>query len=303
MAIKMGPYGYLTYLSASDSLVDSNVNNAGMLAYAMDTGIWSIYDGSDWVNYEPPGQAGERSHFIANLLQITGDTRLLFLPRSTNTTTSTDQSRNAQTITHNATAAGRLSRVGKGYALAFDGSTNYSTAPDAAGLSFGDASTDVAHSWLALVKITDTANNRTLFGKFTTNQREYRAYINTTDTLLWAFYDESTDATDQRASNAAVTQGAYVLLGGVFNGTDGANGMTLYQNAAVIASTATTDSGGTYTAMENGTSVLGIGAGTSSASLPFQGDIAMIALCAGALTADQMWQIKQLVNGYFGLSL
>ena len=247
--------------------------------------------------------AQAKAAFLANLLPILGDTRMLFLPDAGDATTSTDKSRNAQTITHSATVAARLARLGLGYYATFDGVADYASAPDVAGLSFGDASTDVAHSWLALVRITNTANYRTLFGKFTTNQREYRVYLNTTDLLLWAFFDESTDATDQRATDAVVTQGSWVLLGGSFSGTDGANGMTIYQNAVVVASTATTDSGGSYTAMENGTSVLGIGAGSAAASLLFQGDMAMLALCAGALTADQHWQVKQAVNAHFALSL
>lgn len=241
-----------------------------------------------------------RSRFLGGVLSILGDARRVWLPDVDETTTATDQTRNQATLTHNATMVGRLHRLGLGYYADFDGSTNYSTFPDADDLSFGNASADEAFSVVMLVNITNTANNRTLFGKYTTNQREYRAYLATNDTLQFALYDESSDGAENLSSNAAITQDDWILLVLTYDGSEDSDGMKIYVDGLPIAVTAVSDVGATYTAMENGTSVLAIGSGTGSASLPFQGGIAAFALSAGALTADQAWQLRNLFDGYFG---
>lgn len=240
-----------------------------------------------------------RSDFIANFLNIAGDTKRFWLPQPTDTTTSTEVTVNQIALTHNATLAGRVFRLGSGYYATFDGSANYSSFADAADLSFGDASLDTPFSACALVNITNTATSRTLFGKYTTNQREYRAYISTTDTLIVNLYDESTDATEQAASDAAVPQDAWAFLVITYDGSEDSDGVIIYVNGVPVASTKSSDVGGTYTAMENGTSVLGVGSGTNAASLPFQGGYALFSLHGTALTPAQVWNLTNLCDGHF----
>lgn len=241
-----------------------------------------------------------RSQLIGNLLDVLGDTPRLWVPSPSETTTATDASKNQATLTHNATAVGRIGALGSGHYVSYDGSTNYSTFPDAADLSWGNGTDDTAFSAIALVHITNTANNRTIFGKFTTNQREYRAYISTADLLAFELYDQSATATEAVITQSAVTQGSWVFLAFTYDGSEDSDGMTIYVNGVVPSLTRTSDSGGTYAAMENGTSVLGIGAGTNSASLPFQGNIALFGICNSQLSADKIWQVRSLLDGHYG---
>lgn len=271
------------------------------LLYETDTGIHYVWNGSAWVVYsEPVNTAQARSDFLAQILAIAGDSPVVFLPDEADTTTSTDATRNQRTITHGATLAGRIGRLGKGFYATYDGSADYSYVADADALSFGNASADEAFSMAFVVNMTNTANNRTLAGKYTTNQREYRCYVNTADILLVQLMDESTDGIEQVATNAAITQDDWILVGFSYDGSEDSDGIIVYVNGLPVATTAASDQGGTYTAMENGTSVLGIGTGTNSASLPFQGSMAMFLLAPKAISAAEWWQLREACNGYFG---
>ncbi|MGE0057010.1 MAG: LamG-like jellyroll fold domain-containing protein [Dehalococcoidia bacterium] len=288
------------YVGLSSDTKPADESLPGSLFYETDTRNWFVWNGAAWTSYSYPySLETARSNFIAQVLDVMGDVRRFWLPSSDETTTAADQTRNQATLTHNATVATRLHRLGLGYYVDYDGSTNYSTFPDADDLSFGNASADEAFSVVMLVNITNTANNRTLFGKYTTNQREYRAYLATNDTLQFALYDESSDGAENLSSNAAITQDDWILLVLTYDGSEDSDGMKIYVDGLPIAVTATSDVGATYTAMENGTSVLAIGSGTGAASLPFQGGIAAFALGGAELTADQVWQLRNLFDGYF----
>lgn len=244
-----------------------------------------------------------RSRFVASVLAITGDTRLFWLPDAADTTTATDQSLNAKTITWDATVSGRLTRLGLGYAQSFSGTGQFGTAPDAADLSFGNGSADSAFTMIVLANVTDTAAARMLLSKVATNNNEYQWFINTDDTLQLRLTDQSATATVAfRASDAAITQGAWRLLAATYSAATGgataANDMTLYENGLVKASTASNS--GTYVAMENLTGSLGIG-GTAAGGSLFQGSIALVAICQKNLSASEQWAIYKLCKGYFGI--
>lgn len=248
-----------------------------------------------------------RDQFIAQLLAILGDTRLLWLPEGTDTTTSTDKSLNENTITWDATVAARLSALGLGYSQSFSGTGQFGAVPDAANLSFGDGSADEPFSVVVLANVTDTAAARGFCGKWNAagTQREWFFNIGTGDQLTLNLYDESADVQPSRASDGTITQGAVGLFAGVYSAATGgataANDITLYENGLAVASTASNNA--SYVAMENGTSPLHVGSRGPSAELPMNGSMALMALCQKALTASEIWAIKTLCNGYFSLSL
>lgn len=242
-----------------------------------------------------------RERFIGELLTITGDTRRLWLPKPTDTTTSLDESKNGATLTHAATLAGRLSALGLGYAASYNGSSDYSTFPDAADLSFGNGTVDQAFSVLALPNVTDTAASRRFVGKFATSNREWHFGVFSDDTLQFAVIDESAGVAPLRGSNAAITQGSPHLFGSTYDGSGGAtamNGVTLYQDGLTIASTATNNA--SYVAMESLGADVAIGA-LNSTTQYLPGSVAMVLLCAGALTAHQMWAAWKLSKAFFNL--
>src|SRR3990167_8361400 len=128
-----------------------------------------LHDGplirSPWGRVALPGTSvgdQKRDEFIHDFLAIVGDCRLLWLPRNTETTTSTTVDRNARTITYDATIAARKSPLGSGVAVTFDGTDQEGDTPDTANLSFGDGAADLPFSVLALIKPTEAAAVQTI---------------------------------------------------------------------------------------------------------------------------------------------
>ena len=71
---------------------------------------------------------------VTDLLRVLGDCRLLWLPNLTDTTTSTERSRHAGTITWSESLASfdtRPARLGSGVAVAFNGTDEEGDVPDA----------------------------------------------------------------------------------------------------------------------------------------------------------------------------
>ena len=247
----------------------------------------------------------DRREFTGQLLTLLGDTRFLWLPVSSETTTSTDRSLNARTLTYNATFASQYSALGSGVAASFDGTTDYGSTPDAANLSFGDGTVDSAFTLLMLANITDSAAERALLAKYTTTgaQTEWLWALTSGDKMAVYLNDTSASAQPSRLSDAVVTQGAWKLYGATYSAATGgataANDITLYEDGRVIASTAANDA--LYVAMEDTTSVVEVGARTAASFLP--GSAGFAAIVAGNLSASNHWAIKELINGYYGLSL
>ena len=248
-------------------------------------------------------QGALTGQFLAQLLAITGDTRLIWLPGETDATTTTDQSLNGRVITYNATVAAQLSRLGLGYQVSFDGTTDYADTPDAAGLSFGNGTADSAFSIIVLARVTDTALGRTMLSKWnaTSTVREWDFEINGADKLVLNLYDESADVAPTRVSDAVITQGAWQLFGVTYSAATGgataANDITEYVNGLLVASTATNNA--SYVAMEDTAAVVTLGKlGSASSQQFFNGSLALAVLCQKSLTASEHWALYKLIAGY-----
>ncbi len=251
-----------------------------------------------------------RARFLTRFAAIATDTRFLWVPAPTDATTSTDASSNAATVTHSHTLATRWRQMGtRGQAPTFVAGTNqYATVPDLAAYTFGNGTVDSAFSLVALATVQDTAAARVLIAKLNDNGGgvggEWYWQISSADKLEFALWDRSINAAPSRASDAAITQGVPKLFAAVYDGTGGAtaaNGITLYQDAAVIASTATNNA--SYVAMEDTSHTLEIGTFVNHAASFMRGEIGLLAIVGGALTAQNLTDIKRLVNEYFGLRL
>lgn len=139
---------------------------------------------------------------------------------------------------------------------------------------------DVAFSVGAWVNVTDSAAFRVILSKWddgASNEREWLFGISATDALELHLADQSAGVTCKRASDAAITQGSWVFLVATYDGGAGAtaaNGIKLYQNAALLASTATNNAA--YVNMEDLTQVLGVGVRRAAGVLtePFNGSMA-----------------------------
>ena len=251
-----------------------------------------------------------RSRFVSEFTAIATDTRRLWLPEGTDTTTSTDASSVGTTITHSATCVGRFQPMGLHCrpAVGFSAGANpYAEMPDANDVTFGNGAADSAFSLVALAQVTDTAAARVLIAKLNDNGAtggEWYWQIDAADKLQLALWDASAAVSPNRTSDAAITQGVPKLFAATYSGAGGAtaaNGITLYQDGVVIASTASNNA--SYVAMENTASTIEIGTFVTHVASFFRGNIGLLAVCGGALTAQNLLDIKALVNRYYGLYL
>lgn len=271
----------------------------------MTMGTHSISPRPNPFGYSPPASiAGlaARQSFIHNFLSICPDTRALWVPKTGDTTTSTSVDRNARTITWDATIASRMSTLGSGLSLAFTAaSSQYGNIPDAANLSFGDGSTDSAFTIMALLKVNNTAALKQILSKYTSGVREYAFNIDSAEKVAFGIFDESANAELNRSFNTALATDTWMLLEAVYTGSGAIGGLSIRRNSVQVDDTTTTS--GIYTAMENLTSAVKIGADSATPADFFDGSIAFVGLAAKAISADESWALKALVNSYHGLSL
>ena len=245
--------------------------------------------------------AQRQAEFASDLMVILGDTRLLWTPQPTDTTTSTTLDLNQRTITWDATVAGRLSPLGFGYQQSFNGTNQYGTTPDTANLSFGNGVTDSAFSVIAVANVTNTATFRTIAGKFNAAATilEYGLDVDSSDLLRLFLYDKSSGGTPIRSSDAAITMGSPVVLSATYTAATGgataADDITLYQNGLAIASTATNS--GAYVAMED-TAALGCIGAQGTVQNYMSGTEALVAICQKSMTAQDHWNVYQLAKYY-----
>lgn len=246
------------------------------------------------------------ARFRSRLLAILGDCRLLWMPRWGDTTTNTTgENSTGRVFDYDATVAARLLQLGRGTSQSFaSGSTQYGSTPDTADLSFGNGTTDSSFSIVVLVNVTDTSATRALVCKNAASNSEWEFRVSSGDLLTFLLTDNSVPATPFRRGDAAITQGSWVLLGGTYDVTAGsgataATGITLYQNGAVHASTAT--NAGTYVAMENLGAAVELGAEITHTFGLLDGSMALVAVCQKALSAADHAAIAGLCRQFFGV--
>lgn len=251
-----------------------------------------------------PGYEDARRRFVQDLPRVIGAVPVAgYLPHRDDGLTSICPW-SGRVWTAGATVSGQQDPLGGGTARRFlSASTQYSDTPNDASMTFGNGTTDVAFSVLALANVTDTAAIRTIVSKFGTGTGEWEFYIQSVDdTLIWLFRDNSAAVFPFRQSNAAITQGSWRLFGGSYDGTGGAtamNGATLYQDGVVIASTA--NNSATYVAIEDLTAPMEIGSNRAHTTDLFDGSIAAVAVVLRALSAADHAAAASLFRRLFGV--
>ena len=251
----------------------------------------------------PGTQGGEQAldEFRKSILAISGDVRLLWLPKITDTTTTTDSSLNARTFTYDATIATRRTALGSGVTVDFDGTDDEADVPDADNLSFGNSTVDEALSIVMLCK--PDANNAaySLLAKENSSSAEECNFgLNSSGHLVTTLTDESATATII-GTYATPVGTSWILLGSTYDGSRAATGISNYANGAAVTTAAS--GAGTYVAMENTAALVHLGARYTTKAQFFNGNIAFAVLVAGALNQHQHWAIKTAVKGVFDLAL
>lgn len=241
--------------------------------------------------------------FIGKLLAIAGDVRMLWMPSLTGTT-ATDKSRHEATITYSkeiSTWDTPPSKLGNGTVATFDGTDEEGDTPDNNRLSFGDGANDSPFSVLALINTATLSGNQEVIAKESSAAAaEWRMQI-TSGKLDFYLSDESASSSLNRGSTASLVVDTWLLGGYTYDGSSLHAGAKMWKDGVELASTGSFSS--TYTAMENTVAITGIAKRYSSAERFFNGKMGFVLITGKELNADEQWAIKELVNGYYGLSL
>jgi hypothetical protein len=264
----------------------------------------------------PPGTPeGDQklNEFAADMLILMGEPELLWTPQTGDTTQATEMSRNADTITWDATVASRLSRRGSGWSQEFDNSNDEGDSPDSDDHSFVLGGTDEPFSVFALVEADDATPtaDATMIAKWNLDtdgeSREWRFLLSASNGYpRLELYDESDNAFIGREDQTALSVDTFTFLCATYDGSAANGGINIFVNAVELDDA--NSSSGTYVAMENLGNVLNIGHSLSAAGTPvaerfWDGDMSLLGLCRKELTLDEVWAIKELINGFFDLTL
>ena len=244
--------------------------------------------------------------FTQYLLHMLGDVRALWLPGKTGTTL-TDRSRNARVLAWSEDVSAfdtRPEELGSGYAITFNGTDEEGDTPDADDLSFGDGAVDQPLSVFALVNPSD-ATSSAMLSKFDTSvsQEEWLLELDASDRPRFALYDDSASARIGRLDATALAESAWALLVATYDGSAASTGIRIYLDGARVDDT--DDNSGAYVAMENGSEVLALGYRQAAGVKEnfFDGKLGLAGIVGKALSQEEVWSVKEAVNGYFGLSL
>ena len=170
------------------------------------------------------------------------------------------------------------------YSLLFDGVDDYLTCGDVSTFSFGDGSTDNAFSigcWIYGTDLTAAG----FVGKDSLSLREYQLLTGTGDRIRFRLYDNSTVGYIQSELNVASSQNTWLFVVATYDGSSNQTGLNIYVNAATPAQTKAVS--GTYTAMEDTTAPLTVGA-SLAASNYMTGNIDEVSLWSKELSASEV---------------
>jgi hypothetical protein len=245
--------------------------------------------------------------FVSQLHSIVGgaDTmRLLWMPKSGDTTGATTRDKDGRTITWDADVASRLTRLGSGYSQDFDGTDDEGDTPDVDDLSFGDGATDEPFSIIVLVSVDAYGGSDSILicKADGTSAEEWTIHLTGTNGYPRVILnDESENTTIGRLDATAFGTGTWGLLVATYDGSGAVGGLRIYKNGARVDDTDA--SGGTYEALENTSAKVHIGAERTTKRYFLNGQMALAAIVAKQLQLDEVWAINDLVNSFFDLSL
>ena len=241
--------------------------------------------------------------FVDELIDVSpGNLRALWLPKDGDHLTTISPIPGGRLWTYSATANGRKTASGHGLLITFNGTTEQITTPQTADVVFGNGTVDSPFSVVALANVTNTAAVREIIGITDSldGPFHYRFAITATDALSLQLLTASGLATVSRDSDAAATQGSVRLFGASYSGVGGASaadGITLYEDGAVKASTATNNA--LYVAMQSFEADFNMRVSDATQG-PFSGSVGFVALYAGLLTLAQHAAVKAASNRYHG---
>lgn len=171
------------------------------------------------------------------------------------------------------------------------------TVPDNSSLSFGNGTTDTAHSWSVWIKPTDVSIFRFIITKRQSSSAyEYHYYVQTDLTFVVTLIQSATQSIGIR-SGLTLTLNAWNHVVATYSGSGTEAGISIYING--VLSTGNSSVGiGSYTAMNNLTGDCVFGAYANANGNAFVGSLDEIGLWSKKLTQAQ---VTSLYNSGAGL--
>ncbi len=197
--------------------------------------------------------------------------------------------------------------VGLVWMLDMDGTDDAGTIADHNDFFFDDASSANGFTVNAWVLVTAAADTQMVLSQYDLtdgNTAEVWAFfIDEDEYLSMMLIDDSAPAHESMQSDAALVTATKYMITAVYDGAGGASasaGITLYVDGVAVAATAT-DSG-SYTGMENLTTLVRVGAsenGDGDADNLWTGDLGKVSQSVTQFTADQVWELYLRTRGYY----
>ncbi len=239
---------------------------------------------------------------LDNILEKLGTPRLISPFAEITSTSVTDYTRLANTLTASTSVATWYGFQGRATYYDFNGTTHYLYRADDADFTF----TDSAFSVIALVS-PDAVADRTIIAKWdettSAEKREWRFFFDASGYPTFQCYDESADAYIGRQDQTAfpTTANLWRVLIATYDGTATSAGIKIYIDGVQLDDADSVS--GTYIAMENLASQLYVGAQMGAAAVErfFDGKYTWPCIAAKELSSDEAWSITQRLKGVLGI--
>lgn len=193
----------------------------------------------------------------------------------------------------------------KAWLLSPNGTDAYIDCGDSDDLSYGDGSNDSAVTWFGMIEIVNSGIQTIISKRDDTTGSELREWsliIQADETIKIIKHDESANVICTRTSDAALSVGlhSFVITDDGTGGITAANGITIYIDGALVASTAVNNAN--YVAMENLATPAYIGAYTAASGNPdafFDGDFGCLGIDASEWTAADALAFHNICLAYY----
>jgi hypothetical protein len=248
--------------------------------------------------------------FLEAVAALLGDPRLLWVTGQAGAGAGASRTRGEAAVSWSPSiAAGDVSALGGGWALACGAAGPVGTLADGPGYRFGSGVADAPFTLAALVRpaVNDAAMDALSKRDATTGAiaQEWSLGLDASGQAHLHLVEQSATAGSPRLGRRATAPfgTGWGLLVGTADGGGAAEGLRVYQNGVRVDGA--NEGAGAYGAMAPTAAAVRIGArgGDGGTTHRWNGAIALAAVTGRALTADEVWRLTALVSGYFDLSL
>lgn len=242
---------------------------------------------------------------VSRMLTILGDTRAVIIGNETSGTTASDFGPLAHNGTYGADVStwfGHEARISYPNFLLSD---HYIEIADNDDFSFGDGTNDSAFSVSFVFKETSTSSNMMLASKRDDALSALEWYVYVSSGLMseihFYTYDQSAPDSCYTASNTKTWGTGWWYVTVTYDGSSSANGQHIYINGVLEDNSHNT--GGSYVAMENLTSKVGLGCRFNNgvATDRFSGPACMFSITGKELSASEVLALYNIERGIMGV--